>query len=183
VDPSYRVDVARADDVPSLAAIELRAGRLLRDHAPAAVLNEVTDQATLRHAARAGRLWVARRHDVPVGFALVEMLGPDRPHLEEVAVDPDHGRRGVGAALVRAVCEWAGRSGYEDVTLTTFRDVPWNMPFYAKLGFVAVPADGLGSALAAVVGNEAARGLDPARRVVMSYRPPPGDRDPARRLR
>ena len=40
---------------------------------------------------------------MPVGFALVEMLADDLPHLEELDVDPSHGRRGLGTALVRGV--------------------------------------------------------------------------------
>jgi hypothetical protein len=53
------------------------------------------------------------------------------------------------------------------VTLTTFRDVPWNMPFYARLGFEIVPPEQVGPALFAIVEGETRRGLDPARRVVM----------------
>ena len=34
-----------------------------------------------------------------------------------------------------AVCAWAARQGYESVTLTTFRSVAFNMPFYESLGF------------------------------------------------
>jgi GNAT superfamily N-acetyltransferase len=108
--------------------------------------------------------------DVPVGFALVEMLAAGRPHLEEIDVHPDHGRRGVGAALVRAVCAWARSAGYEDITLTTFRAVPWNMPFYQRLGFEEIRDDALRPELVAVVRDETARGLDPGGRVVMRHR-------------
>ena len=71
------------------------------------------------------------------------MLGVDRPHLEEVDVHPDHGRRGVGTALVRAVCDWVRRSGHAEITLTTFRALPWNMPFYRRLGFEEMRDDAL----------------------------------------
>ncbi len=47
--------------------------------------------------------------------------------------------------------------------LTTFRDVPWNMPFYARLGFDEVAPNELTPALRAVLADEARRGLDPAR--------------------
>jgi len=82
-------------------------------------------------------------------------------------VDPDHGRRGLGTRLVLQVCEWAACHGYESVTLTTFRDVPWNMPFYARFGFRVVPSEQLSAGLRAVVDDETRRGLDPSRRVVM----------------
>src|SRR3989442_14638300 len=100
----YTVTTARSQDIPALAAIERTAAQLLRAHAPQAVLDETTSEIDFREAQAAGRLWVARADDDPVGFALVEMLAPDLPHLEEIDVHPDHGRRGVGAALVRAVC-------------------------------------------------------------------------------
>ena len=119
------------------------------------------DCDTFADAARYGRLWVALAGDVPVGFALVKMLGDDLPHLDEVDVEPAHGRRGLGTALVQAVCEWATASGFSMLTLTTFRGVPWNLPFYARLGIVEVPRDLLCPELAVVVSEEAARGLAP----------------------
>jgi hypothetical protein len=70
------------------------------------------------------------------------------------------------------VCEWATRRGYPEVTLTTFRDVPWNMPFYARLGFELVPTRELSAELVRIVAEEMRCGLDPARRVVMRYRVP-----------
>jgi len=97
------------------------------------------------------------------------MLAEDLPHLEEIDVHPSHGRRGLGRALVRAVCDWAIVSGYVMLTLTTFRDVPWNLPFYARLGFVEISCETLRPELAAVVCEEAHRGLDPHTRAVMGY--------------
>ena len=83
---------------------------------------------------------------------------------------PRHGRRGVGTALVEAVCDWGRRRGFEELTLTTFRALPWNVPFYARLGFEEVAGDDLTPELEAVIRDETARGLDPRRRVVMRYR-------------
>lgn len=165
--PSCTIAPARPSDVAALAAIERAAARLLAGHAPPSVLAETTDEAELRSALSDGRLWVARDGDAAVGFALVELLSPRRAHLEEVDVLPSHGRRGLGAALVRAVCAWAERRGCAEVTLTTFRDVPWNMPFYTRLGFVEVPGAALDAEMEEIVRDEAARGLARDRRVVM----------------
>lgn len=166
----YRVTAARPADVPHLAAIELAAATLLRGHAPEAVLHEVTDERDFVAAQADGRLWVALADDVPVGFAIVDVLGSGLAHLEEVDVHPDHGRRGIGRRLVAAACEWASRGGYSHVTLTTFRDVPWNMPFYVGLGFEVVDASDVPAEVAAIVADETRRGLDAGRRVVMAYR-------------
>jgi GNAT superfamily N-acetyltransferase len=165
--PLYTIAAARSRDLHLIGAIELAAAGLLKGRAPDTVLNETTGERDLRDAQRAGRLWVALASDTPVGFAHVEVLEPNAAHLEEVDVHPDHGRRGLGKRLVVEVCRWAEEQGYSAVTLTTFRDVPWNMPFYARLGFEEIPTAALTPALKSVVQDEARRGLDPARRVAM----------------
>ena len=163
----YRVVHARPHDLPLLPAIELAAARLLTGHAPAAVLAETTTQFAFREAWRHGRLWVALADHVPVGFAHVVVREPGVAHLEELDVHPEHGRRGLGRWLVTTVCTWAMSRGFSAVTLTTFRDVPWNMPFYQRLGFGVVPSGEISPALLSVVIDEYRRGLDPERRVVM----------------
>src|SRR4051812_29586856 len=163
----YRIAAARPADLAQLPSIELAAARLLAGHAPESVLAETTSQEVLERVQRLGQLWVALDDEVPVGFAHVEILEPGSAHLDEIDVHPDHGRRGLGTRLVRAVCQWAEREGYGSVTLSTFRDVPWNMPFYAQLGFVVIPPQALSPALRFVVEDETRRGLDPNTRVVM----------------
>ncbi len=78
--------------------------------------------------------------DPPVGFAHVLFLEGHAP-LEQLSVHPDHGRRGIGAALVEAVCERLAAHGHGAITLMTYADLPWNAPFYARLGFVEVGDD------------------------------------------
>jgi GNAT superfamily N-acetyltransferase len=79
--------------------------------------------------------------DPPVGLCRIDALG-DRTHLEQLSVHPEHGRRGLGRALLRAGIDWAESRGYPELTLATYRDVPWNGPFYASEGFVEIgPAD------------------------------------------
>lgn len=134
------------------------------------MLQETTGRQELVRAQGEGRLWVAVADDAPVGFAHVELLEPGAAHLEEIDVLPDHGRRGLGTRLVAAACAWAEACGHACVTLTTFRHLPWNMPFYARLGFEEIPSADLSPALRRVLQDEARRGLDPARRVAMRRR-------------
>ena len=72
-----------------------------------------------------------------VGFARVDEVDGEA-HLGQLSVLPGHMRRGIGTALVEAVCTWAAGQGYHEVTLCTFADVAWNGPFYAKRGFEPV---------------------------------------------
>lgn len=163
----YEITTAQPTDLPLLPSIELAGARLLADYLGESDLLETTSPEALAAALRRGHLWVARVGGVPVGFAHVVVLDPNTAHLEEIDVRPEYGRRGLGRRLVMAVCEWAARQGYRSVTLTTFRDVPWNMPFYGRLGFEEIPSEQLEAALLSIFQNEARRGLDPARRVVM----------------
>ena len=131
------------------------------------VQDDVTSLEELSHAQAAGLLWLARGPDrEPIGFALVDLVDGE-PHLEEIDVDPAHGRRGVGRALLEAVCAWAREAGHAALSLTTFRDLPWNAPFYERAGFRTLGPDEIAPGLAAIVRDETARGLDSATRVVM----------------
>jgi GNAT superfamily N-acetyltransferase len=164
------IELARGEDLAALPAVE-RAAVALFDGWPIAgdVPQDETSPEEFAAAQRAGLLWVARDlNGDPVGFALVELLAGE-PHLEEIDVMPAYGRRGVGRALVAAVKAWVRAAGHRSLTLTTFRDIPWNAPFYARLGFRALSADELSPSRRAVVQDEAARGLDPAARVVMVW--------------
>jgi GNAT superfamily N-acetyltransferase len=75
--------------------------------------------------------------DPPVGLARIDAL-QGGAHLEQLSVHPDHGRRGIGRALLRGACEWAEAAGYDELSLATYREVRWNGPFYASEGFVEV---------------------------------------------
>jgi hypothetical protein len=53
------------------------------------------------------------------------------------------------------------------VVLTTFSDVPWNAPYYRRLGFRDLPAEEWGSELAERVEQEDESGLDRRARVCL----------------
>lgn len=163
----YDVRPSRPSDLSELSVIELAAARLLVGFAPESILLEATPMSDFESAHRAGLLWVALADDRPVGFAHVKRLEPGSVHLDELDVHPSHGRRGLGRRLVDCVCYWAAMNGLQAVTLSTFRDPPWNQPFYASLGFETVQGTDLSEAMAAIVADEVRRGLDPLGRVVM----------------
>jgi GNAT superfamily N-acetyltransferase len=158
----------RTEELERLREIEWAAGSLfagtefaqVADHEPASA-------AELARYARDGRAWVAiDDDDRPVGYAIVDVVDGNA-HLEQLSVLPDHGRRGLGGALVEHVCTWAGSGDFDAVTLTTFADVAWNQPFYAKHGFVVMTDTQIGPELHALLALEAEHGLDQDRRVCM----------------
>jgi len=95
--------------------------------------------------------------DPPIGFACVEIVD-GVAHLWQLSVHPSESRRGRGSALVTSVCDWATSQGLEAVTLTTFRDVSWNAPFYERMGFRAL--DDLTPGLSAIRDHEKTIGDD-----------------------
>lgn len=58
-----------------------------------------------------------------------------RLHIDEVDVLRAFQSQGIGRALLGAAADWARTKGLQTLSLTTFRDVPWNAPFYASFGF------------------------------------------------
>ncbi|HYC57438.1 MAG TPA: GNAT family N-acetyltransferase [Candidatus Binatia bacterium] len=163
----YTIALARADELPLLPHIETAATTLFEGIEAVMSLPLINSElAEFEHAHAAGLLWVARSEDGrPVGFALCERLGQDI-HLEELDVHPMHGRQGLGRALVLEVCRHAAAQG-RDVTLTTFREVPWNQPFYETLGFREIAPADVTPELAARIAEETAAGLPPQMRTVM----------------
>lgn len=168
----YTIRLSRRAELERLPEVEREAaglftGRDAEIGMSAAQLAVVTSLDTLQRASDDGRLWVAAdANDTPVGFALVFELGLFA-HLDELDVHPAHGRRGLGSALIEAVCSWAATRGFSAVTLSTFRDVPWNAPLYARRGFAVVPPDDMPMELVRIVEMERRKGLSTERRVIM----------------
>jgi len=136
------IRLARRHELPALQAIENVADELFRRVAKPWVLPMTpADRATLEQARRAERLWVAAdRANRPVGFALLRTLD-GMAWLHQLSVLPRHGGRGFGGALLERVCAKARQEGHASVFLSTYLDVPWNAPFYARRGFAVVPLD------------------------------------------
>jgi predicted N-acetyltransferase YhbS len=88
-------------------------------------------------------------------------------HIWEFNVHPDFQQKGIGAGLMRACMIDARNSSFSAVTLTTFRDVAWNAPFYARLGFEEVSALDAHPRLAGELALEADHGLPIERRCAM----------------
>ncbi|HIH2643555.1 TPA: GNAT family N-acetyltransferase, partial [Burkholderia cenocepacia] len=61
----------------------------------------------------------------------------------------------------------AAQDGIVEVVLSTFRDAPWNAPYYARLGFHIIDDASLDDALRAIRAHHVALGLDETQRVFM----------------
>ena len=161
----YDIRPAHPADLPSLPHIERAAAALFR-HTPYGHLAEDEPQTTEVDLERE-HVWVAvDARDQPVAFAIAHRLDLS-VHLHEVDVHPLHARQGLGRRLIEAVAQWARAQGVPALTLTTFQDVPWNGPYYTRLGFRTLDPETLSHDLRAIRQREQAGGLPMEHRICM----------------
>ena len=174
MESGYIIRSARAEELVLLAQIERSAARLFLDTPYAFLANdELLSLDFVQQRFHAGQVWVAADpDDVVVGFAITREVD-STIYLQEMDVDPAHGRRGLGAALVETVIEWARVHGYQAVSLSTFRDLSWNAPFYAKLGFRILDESELTIGFQQIRQQELEAGLPILERVIMYCQLPP----------
>lgn len=164
----WHLRLARPDDAEHWPEIERAAAQLFRSlpGLGALDLDHTWHPDDLRRLIRKGHCLSASLDDRLVGFLAVQPFQREL-HLWELSVHPDAQRRGIGAGLVRACLIDAANAGFRAVTLTTFRDVPWNAPFYARLGFTELAEPDAHARLAEMLTNEADSGLPAERRCAM----------------
>ena len=133
---SVSIRGVRPGDVGRLQAIQLAAGGAFRHVGMSTVAESPPLTAeSLSGYRKAGRAWAAvDDHDEPVGFVVADVID-GAVHIEQISVHPAHARQRIGAMLLDHVAGWAARQGLPALTLITFRGVPWNAPYYERLGF------------------------------------------------
>lgn len=156
---TVEIRCATAEDLALIPAIELSAASAFEGRdVPPDLLTTVSDADTWLPQLAAGTLWIAVV-DGAVSAFLAASADAEHLHIDEIDVLRDAQGRGVGRALMAHAIAWARDRDLQQVTLTTFTDVPWNAPFYRSMGFEAWPDGEAPPALAAKVHAERARGL------------------------
>lgn len=165
------IRAARADELERLRGIESAAGEIFRSCGMDAIADDepltVTELAIFQ--SRGGALVFADASDVPVAYLLIEHLDGNA-HVEQLSVHPSHARRGLGSELLDGAEQWAHAEGLEWLTLTTFRDVPWNAPYYRRLGFEDLEPELLDDGLRGILECEGLVGLSRWPRIAMRRR-------------
>lgn len=161
--PSVTADIFRLQDIERAAA-ELFRGSGLIDIDRMAVVSLTDHMASIE----AGLSFVATVKGRIAGFAMGEQQELD-VYLHEIDVDPAYQQRGIGAQLVQTFIGAAHARNARDIYLATFRDPPWNAPFYRKLGFEDVARADYLPWMTALEDSQASF-LDLATRVFMKLR-------------
>jgi len=155
------VRLARPEDASLLPAVERSAAQAFVDYQG---LQAIASSPVLSAAQHLSficqhRAWVAVDDlDRPLGFLCGQRCGADW-HIVELSVQQSHQGQGLGRRLIGEAVTWAAAQGYVGLSLTTFASVPWNAPFYARLGFKQLAPAQLSEFLQQQLAAEALHGL------------------------
>ncbi|MRH92672.1 GNAT family N-acetyltransferase [Nocardia sp. SYP-A9097] len=156
-----RIRAATTDDLPTMQCIEDATGEPFRTIGMIEIADdEAPSLELLDEHRRAGRAWVAvDDSDTPIAYLISEEVDGTE-HIEQVSVHPNAGRQGIGRRLIETAAEHARGQGLSALTLTTFTEVPWNAPYYARIGFHVIDDEELTPGLRKIRAHEAELGLD-----------------------
>lgn len=142
-------------DLPRIPAIQKNADELFRTIGVAATQHQTPlslEELSVFHDA--GHAWVATvtkegsESDTPIAYILVYVVDNDEmgwtsAFILRVSVCPKYSRRGIGKALIEHVALWASRNEMSALDMTTLKNVPWNQPYFERLGFQVVDEEEL----------------------------------------
>ena len=159
------------EDAHLLPAIETSAAQAFRMIAELSWLAESPPMSIARHSQliALSTCWVALdAENRPQGFLSAEHHGNDL-HIYELSVMQSMQGQGTGRRLIEAAMDYARSTRLSFVTLTTFTNVPWNAPFYSRMGFQTKATKDLDQRLAAILSEEYKHGFAPKSRCAMAW--------------
>ncbi|KKD03876.1 GNAT family N-acetyltransferase [Streptomyces sp. WM6386] len=163
-----RIRPVTAAEIPALQGIERAAGAPFRGLGMATIADdEPPSLDVLEQYRRAGRAWVAVDAEDRLAAYLIAEPVDGALHIEQISVHPDFAHRRIGRTLLSYADERAHEEGLAALTLTTFAEVPWNAPYYERLGFRVLEEAELTPGLRKIRAHEAGLGLDRWPRVCM----------------
>lgn len=165
------IRLAVPEDAQRLPAIETSAAQAFRLIDELSWLAESPPMSIERHSQliALSTCWIALdAENRPQGFLSAERHGSDL-HIYELSVMQSMQGQGTGRRLVEAAKDYARSIRLSFVTLTTFTNVPWNAPFYSRIGFQAKATADLDERLAGILSEEYKHGFAPDSRCAMAW--------------
>ncbi|MTB68476.1 GNAT family N-acetyltransferase [Providencia sp. wls1943] len=169
INDMYSIRLATQEDAQFLPEVEASAGQTFAGHPKFDWIAQGEVQPLENHVEciANGLEWLAvDHHDQPVGFIMAEHLS-DSLHIVELSVQQSAQGQGLGKQLIQQVIEFAQSQQIGQVTLTTFRDIPWNAPYYQRLGFSIMEETQLTSELQDILQHEVDAGFQKIDRCAM----------------
>lgn len=167
--PNFSIRKARSEDIPLLGPVERSAAEIFRTVNLGSLADDETTVAPsiLATMVDSNHLLVAvNESDQPIGF-VGGMDIDGNFHIVEISVAQAVQGKGVGSALMAEMTRQVKEEKFMVMTLTTYRNVAWNGPWYKKLGFQEVTAEEMGKEYLKIWDVESQHGHDMASRCVM----------------
>lgn len=153
------IRLAEESELPDMPRIELSAATAFKGRdVPDLLFSDVAPADAYKPHLAAGTLWVMDEGGEPVAF-LAALPDGDRLHIDEFDVAHEHQGKGIGRRMLAFVIDWARANGFSRLSLTTFRSIPWNGPFYASAGFQEWPPEEAPALVRQALMKEAGMGL------------------------
>ncbi len=167
---AHLIRAAVHGDIDAMRAVEVDAGARFAEVGLGSIAEDEPMSADDLAAYVDGRrAWViVEGEDGPVVGSVVVSIVDGHGHVDQIDVARSAQGRGLGVALMAVAEAWASAAGCTEMTLTTFRDVEFNGPWYRRRGYHDLEPDQLGPELAAIRAAEVAAGLDVEPRVAMA---------------
>jgi len=164
---TYAIERGVAAHAARLREIERAAGARFRAIGMTDIADgDVTPASILEARAESGQLYVALDAAGVVAGFLIWSAKDGLAYIEEVSVHPAHAGHRLAARMIDRLAEDV-KGRHRALTLATFRDVDWNAPYYARLGFAELPQEGVGPQHQVSWQEQAKHGLDMTRRLFM----------------
>ncbi len=163
---SATVRPALFSDIEAVRDIERASARRFIGVMDAIAADEPSPASVLAQRIDADGLLVAEADGALAAFVMFRPVA-DGLYIEQIDVLPAFERRRIGAGLIEAAAERARARGSLRLTLSTFRDIPWNAPYYRRLGFADIAESKLTPDLLEIRREHLMRGLDESARVFM----------------
>lgn len=168
---SLQIRLAQPQDIAQLIAVERSAAQLFHQQPAWRFIADGPVMSSQQHADFIQRQheWLAESAAGEVaGFITVVSQQQDW-HIAELSVAANWQRQGLGRRLIAEVAEQARLQGVQRLTLTTFIDVPWNAPYYQRLGFRPIAAERLSASLRHQLAEELSHGFAADSRCAMEF--------------
>ena len=162
-----RIRLGSADEIHKVAPLEQAAAEAYRTIGMDAIADDAPiPESVLLEAAEEQRFWVAVEYGMLKAYLVGDFL-PQSLHIDQVTVHPDASRRGLGALMIESVSADPRSKERGLITLTSFANVPWNAPYYERIGFIDIAREDWPEGVAEKVAAEEEKGLAAWPRVVM----------------
>ena len=116
----YSIRPANSEDIARMIAADIAASELFRSTGLIYNMPAVPDGVSseiLREAIKNEKLLAADFEGAAVGFALMSICDETDYYLDQLSVDPAHGRKGIGRELVLACFALAESLNHQEVYL------------------------------------------------------------------